>query len=913
VPVRAYDPDSGHSLNNTFKVLNKYALIDRTNEHNDSTNSSEPSLEDKLGQYVDVFRIHCVIQDFAYDTMLSTGELATWLIRSAAVFCASYNNAEERVKLKSQTGILEDYRLYETHCLRILEHVKRNERRGGSLAESRFNLEKALEKIREEISKRNLESSGESLGADPGTSLTSIFDRTSSSSDAGTEPPPRVDRYPSIAAWEINAAILSRSPMSINHEASATSNTGSIPNSAFPPLSTEDPGYTTDHNDLAPSTYAQQLRGSRQGQYDPSAARGIASNQPRSSRLDLHRAVKNREGNKYRDAAGAWRSTTTDPRVNPEYVQGHMDATPRAPSRGRMSGRSQAEAALTSISKVSPPPARGGGMIQDRGHSGSRSRLGATATYASAVSGDTRSNATGNHKARDDSRPNRKVRPAPITSPAMRSLQKIPTLSSSSPLSAKPEPAVAQPVAEDFYHQPYPNSDPEVSQMSSYNDQSDFEDDHYKSPVIYGRKSEALAVERIGYGDSQEGEQDESYECPPWNTQAYAESRATMNESRAAMKSPGSPQNESYNQWRPQIRDSPYKTYSENGYSHDKEQYSDEAAQGSYNSQPMSRNVSTQSDSSSHPPRRRPIRLDSYRATRSRRASLTATDQPPKPVDMSPIMPPGSYPSYRAQAGTPSRQPYASQDWSRMSRSEHHLPSNNAQGRGRGNSPLRRSPRLGFARAALIERLDEWGVSNSPYPQVQPPAPPPPSRSQSPFTPSVASFQQRPPTRNSGYSNPVQPYPAKGYHAPNRQTHHSDDQVPGFYPVPLPARYLSEIIPNAQSPGMPPRPSTGQGMHAERQEVPDMARTGSGGIKIVGGNRYIDYGDFPEPVDWDISRDRAERGGMTDRRAYDDNSFRDNSQSYSRREMRPGRDIMREEERSRRRGLSSPESFVREA
>jgi hypothetical protein len=37
-----------------------------------------------------------------------------------------------------------------------------------------------------------------------------------------------------------------------------------------------------------------------------------------------------------------------------------------------------------------------------------------------------------------------------------------------------------------------------------------------------------------------------------------------------------------------------------------------------------------------------------------------------------------------------------------------------------------------------------------------------------------------------------------------------------------------------------------------------MGRTTSGGMRV--GRRVIEFGDFPEPVDFDLARERAERG-----------------------------------------------------
>ena len=39
-----------------------------------------------------------------------------------------------------------------------------------------------------------------------------------------------------------------------------------------------------------------------------------------------------------------------------------------------------------------------------------------------------------------------------------------------------------------------------------------------------------------------------------------------------------------------------------------------------------------------------------------------------------------------------------------------------------------------------------------------------------------------------------------------------------------------------------------------------MGRTSSGGLRV--GRRLIEFGDFPEPVDFDLARERADRNWL---------------------------------------------------
>jgi hypothetical protein len=45
----------------------------------------------------------------------------------------------------------------------------------------------------------------------------------------------------------------------------------------------------------------------------------------------------------------------------------------------------------------------------------------------------------------------------------------------------------------------------------------------------------------------------------------------------------------------------------------------------------------------------------------------------------------------------------------------------------------------------------------------------------------------------------------------------------------------------------------------ERSESVGMERSQSGGIRVGGGRRFIEFGDYPEPVDYELARERVLR------------------------------------------------------
>jgi hypothetical protein len=190
-------------------MLNLFALIDR-NDHDASAPSSQnsqnlPHGKDLLADNIDVIRIHSVVQDFFVDSLRSEGHviLSLWLDRAVRVFCCSYDMANERISRKTHAGLVEDYRLYEIHGMKLREHVIRRQRHEQKLQietpkmveckvrlrQAHEMLEMRLRSIFNEIERRTPESSSVIAGGRPDAFQTSIFDRTSSSSDTGPETP----------------------------------------------------------------------------------------------------------------------------------------------------------------------------------------------------------------------------------------------------------------------------------------------------------------------------------------------------------------------------------------------------------------------------------------------------------------------------------------------------------------------------------------------------------------------------------------------------------------------------------------------------------------------------------------------------------------------------------------------------
>lgn len=295
-------------------------------------------------------------------------------------------------------------------------------------------LQKRLTLLKMEIERRTPASAKFIAGGKPDAFQTSIFDRTSSSSETGPETPGNDLRLISAAlTWSFEPGLTKHeSPTSLltNHaqnfrqpEFRQPLQDREIPRNQFPPLPfPEDPGYDSDHEDSIPMTVQSSLRTLVPEQRSPISPGGtwetVKPRRPKavktSGRSDPqhHRTTRTQERQRYSDSAGAFRAlSAVDPRaINPrlsrESAEGFVQSpSSREQSRGRISGKSNAQVSLAHISKNSPPPARGGGMIMDRGGSSSRPgsdggrMVSGTPSYAAAVAASSKEAALGYRQA----------------------------------------------------------------------------------------------------------------------------------------------------------------------------------------------------------------------------------------------------------------------------------------------------------------------------------------------------------------------------------------------------------------------------------------------------------------------------------------------------------------------------------
>jgi len=210
--VKAYEPISGSTLNNTFRTLNKFALVERNEDESDSSIFDSAALEAASNSTIDNLKIHTIVQDFFVDSLRGDGSFHIWLHRATALFCQSYSIASHRIKRMHRRGPVSDYRLYEVHGMKLLGHFKKIPKKDEAYDSTivwRSTLERTLNGIRDEIERRMRDETAEDA------LLISIFNRTASSSDGGPATPSSNPGSPTI-----QPEMLADSPSDIDSIAS---------------------------------------------------------------------------------------------------------------------------------------------------------------------------------------------------------------------------------------------------------------------------------------------------------------------------------------------------------------------------------------------------------------------------------------------------------------------------------------------------------------------------------------------------------------------------------------------------------------------------------------------------------------------------------------------------------------------
>jgi len=301
-PIKSKSPDLRKgTLNQTFRILIAFALIER-NEGNDASSASSRSTRSvDMGQdNLDILRIHGIVQAFFVDILSENGEAGFWLERAITLYCGAFDASIHRVNRDPQTGKPEDYRRLLIHGQRLLSHLDRFEKRFPGLATSREDLELRVGSIEhriEQLSKRATEAASQGL-ADV---IVSVFERTNSLSESETTPSNRslLEDYPLTDATETleSPSIYSPTEHGPYHW-------------HIPVVSPR------GHNDWETSrTVTPQLAPT-----EIFESMSMPDDDETTWRVfgPHHRTIRRRAGRRYREHAGAWRASSqilSDPRV----------------------------------------------------------------------------------------------------------------------------------------------------------------------------------------------------------------------------------------------------------------------------------------------------------------------------------------------------------------------------------------------------------------------------------------------------------------------------------------------------------------------------------------------------------------------------------------------------------------------
>jgi hypothetical protein len=358
-PVKTEDPQTRKaSLNNTFKVLIAFALIER-NENDEASSTSERSSRsvDTAQDHLDVLRIHGIVQAFFVDVLADRKLAHYWLIRAIHVFCRAYDESDHRIQEDSSTGTPQDYRRFEVHGRKLSGFLDRFERKYPELSDVRDLLEQRLDGIQVRIDLLNKRKATDKSYDEE--QIVSVFERTNSLSEVDSSTPPSSSSLVHIGMYdEDNMPMESPLPYSPTDQHNPYHWHVTFPYGMAPP---EDGDYSpTVTPQPAPTELFESI----------SVPEDYQISQPAETD---HRTVRRHSERRYRDTVGAWRAAPqilSDPRISlsREVVKGvisppsttgqRAEGTDGAPS-DRGTANSDAEMRLNKITKAASFPLKG--------------------------------------------------------------------------------------------------------------------------------------------------------------------------------------------------------------------------------------------------------------------------------------------------------------------------------------------------------------------------------------------------------------------------------------------------------------------------------------------------------------------------------------------------------------------------
>ncbi|KAK3346683.1 hypothetical protein B0T25DRAFT_283996 [Lasiosphaeria hispida] len=351
------------NLNNTLRTLIAFALIERTESDDISPDSSRSSKKsfDKHADYLDLLRIHSVVQAFFMDTLHGERQVDFWLERASAIWCRSYDEANKRIQENPRVGLPDDYRRFSIHGQKLLQNLERYEKRYPEiLSKVRVEIETRLEQIQDHIDKLSETIQTNIINGSGEEPPSSVFDRSHSVSE--TDSAATVPSHDSETSWEPFFAADGESPgqfhspILFDPQAPMKPSGWQVPypsKGLMPPVPDISDNDEDEETVILPAQWQRTITNVANDQ--------IGGYEDWQEVIPHHRVVTRRSSRRYHDRAGAWRDTSvSDPRVGISQdlavgsVSGRISDS-RSPSRARVTARSDAEMVLNKIKQALPP------------------------------------------------------------------------------------------------------------------------------------------------------------------------------------------------------------------------------------------------------------------------------------------------------------------------------------------------------------------------------------------------------------------------------------------------------------------------------------------------------------------------------------------------------------------------------
>lgn len=397
-------PGAQGDIDTTLGILIRYGLIERTTDSYTLYPRSTPQRSDddsvdlriltpelsesqtessqdaffsmtQNSRTIDMIKIHSVVQGFcrdelkimdkerskAYPASADAGFYDSWLAVVTRLLCKSYENAKS--KTIHDYLLVKDYREYETHASRLLEHFpKKTPEMPRLLSEARRELKQTLTSIAYEIDRISPSSSQESI-----QKQRSVFDRSSSSSSS--VPDSSTDEGPSRQlTWDWSDAVSSKveSPDEIAVPPHCFNLTPFPPHIYREHTLGNDDGYESDREEPK-SVFRTSPALSQMSQTTEKPKSSPGSSPPQVDETEWHLVEKpskwkSAKGKGNRDKRRLRRDFRTPkpavPMLNIFQVAGKGASSNDLSSRSSSFGSSEAEKRLTAMQKGSPPSAR---------------------------------------------------------------------------------------------------------------------------------------------------------------------------------------------------------------------------------------------------------------------------------------------------------------------------------------------------------------------------------------------------------------------------------------------------------------------------------------------------------------------------------------------------------------------------